>query len=379
MATSTGSTPTAAALHEAFAEPSALTVGLEEELMLMDPATHDLVPRVPELLERAAGDRRFKAELPAAQVEIAAPPAHSVGAGAAHLREARAELAALAAGAGLGVLGTAGTHPSAAALCATTPGSPYDGLVDEFADVIRRQLAFGLHVHVAVRPAERAIAVHDALRSHLPAIAALAANAPWHEGRDTGLASWRPKIAEILPRQGVPPVLGSAEGWARELAWATRAELLPARMRWWWELRLHPGFGTVEVRVADAQTTVGDAAAVAAFVHCLVALLAERSAAGEALPVHPEWRIAANRWSAARHGVRGRFADLGTGEPRPAAEVLEQLLEELAPTARGLGCEAELAAAHGLVERPPWERLRAAGADGGAQAASAWLAARFLE
>jgi glutamate---cysteine ligase / carboxylate-amine ligase len=369
MAAVTDSAPTAASLRAAFAEPSAPTVGLEEELMLLHPETHDLLPRVPELLDRAGGDRRFKAELPAAQVEIAAPPARTVGEGAAALRAARHDLAALADG--LGVLGAAGLHPFTDGIGATTPGGRYDELVAEFGDVIRRQLCCGLHVHVAVRPAERAIAVHDALRSYLPHIAALAANAPFYEGRDTGLASFRPQIAELLPRQGIPPVLGSVEHWAEALAWGTRAGAIVDGTRWWWELRPHPVYGTLEVRVADAQTTVADAAAIGAVVQCLVAWLAGQ----ERLEVHERWRIEANRWSAGRHGTAGTFADLATGEQRPTAEVLLELLEQLAPVAEALGCADELSGARRLVGSPPWSRVREAGPVG----AATMLAARFLD
>ena len=125
---------------------------------------------------------------------------------------------------------------------------------------------FGLHVHVAIRGADRALAVYNALRSHLPELAALAANAPFYEGRDSGLASVRSRISGLLPRQGVPPALPSWDAYEEALRWCAFDD----PRQWWWELRLHPVFGTVEVRVPDTQTTVADTAAVGAVVHALV-------------------------------------------------------------------------------------------------------------
>jgi carboxylate-amine ligase len=344
-----------------------MTVGLEEELMLLDPATLDLAPRAAEVLERVRGDPRFKPELPAAQLEIVLPPAATVGEAAAALRAARADL--VEAARGIGVLAGAGAHPFAALEGELSESERYEALRREYGPIARRQLVFGLHVHVAVRPARRALAVFNAVRSYLPLIAALAANAPYHAGADTGLASVRPKLAEQLPRQGVPPPLASWDELGDALRWA-RIE----HAQWWWEARLHPGFGTVEVRVPDTQTTVGETAAVAAFVHALVAWLAERDAAGEHLRVAPSWRIAENRWSACRHGVEGAMADLVTGDRAPTRERLATLLDELAPPARRIGCAGELASVDLGANGATRQRDRGAGPHD----TTAWLAARFL-
>ena len=314
-------------LRAAFDAPGRadLTVGLEEELMLLDAETGDLAPCAPELLERLAGDPRFKAEMPAAQIELVSAPAGTVAAAAAVLAGARADL--LAAGEGRVLAGGAGTHPFAAAEGVLNQGERYERIQAEYGAIARRQLVFGLHVHVAVAGADRALAVHDALRGHLPELAALAANAPFHDGRDTGLASVRPKISEQLPRQGIPPALGSFDALAAELRWGAAAEAVPEPRQWWWELRLHPAYGTVELRVPDAQITVADTAAVAAVGHALIARLAERFDAGERLPAPPSWRIEQNRWAACRHGVGARLADLDTGELVPARERLRALLD----------------------------------------------------
>jgi carboxylate-amine ligase len=346
--------------------------------MLLHPRTLDLEPSSETALAALAGDPRFKPELIAAQIEAVTPPRRTVGDAAQVLREARRDLAAALEGRAL--LAGAGAHPFAAALAELHGADRYAEMASEYASVARRQVVFGLHVHVAVSDADRAVAVHDALRSYLPDLAGLAANAPFHEGRDSGLASVRPTIAAMLPRQGVPPPLASWEAFERALSWGEEAGVLPAKRRWWWELRLHPTFGTIEVRVADTQTTVGETVAYAAVVHALVTWLGERVAAGETLPVAPTWRIAENRWWAARDGLDAWVADLVTGERAPLRARLQRLFDELDPVAARLGCAAELERARALAAGPGGAaRQRAeAAACGGLDGLTAWLAGRLL-
>src|SRR5205807_3379804 len=169
----------------------------------------------------------------------------------------------------------------------------------------------------------------------------------FYEGRDSGLASVRPKLCELLPRQGVPPPISSWEAHAGTLAWGAATGAVPGPRTWWWELRPHPRFGTLEFRVPDAQATVADGAAIAAVVQALAAWLAERYDAGEHLPAAPSWRIAENRWSACRHGVEGSMADLETGVRRPTREWIGELIDTLGPRARRLGAASELERAAG--------------------------------
>jgi glutamate---cysteine ligase / carboxylate-amine ligase len=150
--------------------------------------------------------------------------------------------------------------------------------------------------------------------------------------------------------------------------------------QWWWEARLHPVFGTIEVRVPDTQSTVAEAAAVAAVVHALVGWLAERHAAGEALPVAPSWRIGENRWSACRYGLDGTMADLATGAVAPTRERAAALLDDVAAVGERLGCASELAAARAGLAANGAERQRAVAAaqGGGPPGIAAWLVGRFL-
>ena len=360
----------AAQLRALFDAPAAPTVGLEEELMLLDAATLDLAPRALEVLAQVAGDARFEPELPAAQLEIVIAPAATVGEAAGALGAARADLLA-AAGDELR-LACAGLHPFAAEEGPLNPGPRYATTAREYGVVARRQLVFALQVHVAIRGADRALAVHNAARSYLPELAALAANAPFHAGRDTGMASARPLVGENLPRQGVPPAMPSWEAFADALAFIAAG----GHGRWWWELRPHDHHGTLELRVPDAQTTVGDAAAVAATAQALLVWLGERFDAGDRLAVHDTWRIEENRWSAARWGVEGTMRDLDTGAAEPTRERLDRLLDALEPVAQRLGCAGELAHARTLVACNGAMRLRAA-AGGDPHAAARWLVERY--
>jgi carboxylate-amine ligase len=361
-------------LRARFDAQRAFTVGIEEEVMILDPGTLDLVPAVADVLDAVDGDPRFKRELPAAQVELVGAPAATVGDAARELLAARRELAA--ATAGRLAYAAAGVHPFAAEEGELNRGPVYDRTRAEFGPLARRQLVFGLHVHVAVPGAERAIAVYNGLRARLPELAALGAHGAFHGGRDTGLASMRPVISRLLPRQGVPPALSSFEAYADALAWGTAAGALPSAAQWWWELRLHPVHGTIEVRVPDAQATVADAAALAAVVHALVLHLAERR---EPAAVADTWRIEENRWSACRHGLDGTLADLATGARAPTRERLRALVDGLAEPARRLGCADELERAGALADRNGAVRQRAVAADGGPRAVAADAAARFTE
>lgn len=365
--------PTADALRAGFERPGSPSIGLEEELMLLDPETLDLAPVAAHALERVSGDPRFKLELPAAQVEIVTPPCASVPAAADALAAARARLAAALDGTVR--LAGAGVHPFASGRGQLNAHERYEAMEREYGEVARRQLVFGLHVHVGLGGPDRALAVYNALRSHLPELAALAANAPFYEGRDSGLQSVRPKLSGLLPRQGIPPAFDSWETFARALAWGAAGRFPPRQ--WWWEARLHPVHGTLEVRVPDTQSTVGDTAAVAAVVHALVHRLAAAHDAGEVLPAEPSWKIDENRWSACRHGLGGEMADLRTGRLEPTRERLERLLDDLAASAAELDCTRGLDAARRLLRGNGAEAQRAVAVERGVRGMTAWLADAF--
>lgn len=366
--------PDAAELRRRFESTGGFTVGLEEEAMLLDPRTGDLAPVAAQLLERLAGDPRFKPELPAAHLELVTGAHETVTAALAELTDARRQLASAAAGVARPAV--AGVHPTAERSGELSRGARYDALREEFGPIAEQQLVASLQVHVAVGGAERALAVYNALRCLLPELTALAANAPFHAGRDTGLATVRPTISQLLPRQGVPPRLESWEHFSAELAWGAAAGSPPSR--WWWELRPHPRFGTLELRVPDAQTTLREAAGVAALAQALAAWLAERFDAGDPLPDAATSRIAANRSAALRQGLEAQLSDLASGERVPVRDRLRALIDAVEPVAERLGSAALLVHTRALNERNGAIHQREVAAQRGLSALPAWLADSFL-
>jgi carboxylate-amine ligase len=355
-------------------------VGIEDEVMLLDPDSLELAPVAQETLARlGTGADRFKLELPASQLEIITPPSADLDELASSLIESRRVLAERASG--LARLASAGVHPFSPAAGELNQLPRYEQTIREHGPIAARQLVCALQVHVGVGDPSRALAVYNAARSHLPLLAALAANAPFYEGADSGLASVRPKLCELLPRQGVPPPFASWDAFAEMLRWGAASGAFPTERTWWWELRPHIGYGTLEFRVPDAQATVGDGIAIAAVVQALVAWLGERHDAGERLPMADSWQIAQNRWSACRHGVEGTMADLATGVARPTREFLGELLDDLASASRRLGSSGWLNRAARLIEvNGTIAQRRAAARNGsGARGAAAWLCERFLD
>ena len=356
-----------------FDRVSSLTVGAEEELLLVDPVTGAPAPLGELALLVSEGDARVAAELRACQVEAVTPVCVSVADVARELQSVRTLLHRRLAGRAQVV--AAGTHPLAGRPGPVTDGPRYRLIAADNPWAARHLLTCGLHVHVAIGGADRALAVHNALRSYLPELTALAANAPFHTGADSGLATVRPKLNEALPRAGVPPAFASWEDWAALVDWSRAAGAYPDASFQWWDLRLHPVHGTIEVRAADAQLRVEDSATLVALVQSLVARLAERHDAGERLPTHATERISESRWLAARDGVAGALPDLDDGTPVATTERLHRLVEELLPTAAALGCDAELLGVGRLLLAGGAARQRQLVAEEGIERLVPWLAA----
>ena len=367
-------TTTEQELRTTFASAVDLTVGAEEELVLLDPDNLGFAPRGAELLAALEAPHRFKPELPAAALEVVTDVCRDADEVVDQLRAGRRRLLEVADAAGVLVLAS-GTHPLSVS-ADPAPGDRNVELTEEYGQAARLgALAFGLHVHVGVTGADRAVALADGLRSYLPVIAALAANAPCLGGRDTGFWSVRPKLAELFPRQGVPPVLSTPAAYAALLDWGRPSGAIPDARHLWWEVRPHPTYGTVEVRVADQPTRVDDSGAVVAVVHALAALLLHRLDRDGELPVHPTIRIQENRWRALRHGLDGSLLDVETGEPSGTRTVVGGLLDELEPFARTHGGSRGSAQARALLRRNGTERQRAVLAERGAHGLTRWLVA----
>jgi carboxylate-amine ligase len=353
------------ALRSWFTTTEHLTVGIEEEVLLVDPETWLPAPVAAEVVARA-GDPRVKQELPACQVELATGAHPDSAAALAELASLRRQLVA-ACGSGC-VPVAAAVHPLVLGPMEVASTDRSRALVADYGEVAARQLVSALQVHVAVGDPDRALAVYNALRGYLPEVAALAAAAPFHEGRSSGLASVRPLIAGQLPRQGVPPVLSGWEELVEELRWGAATGWVCDPSRWWWELRPNLRFGTLEVRVPDVQPTIDAAAGVVSLIHALVCHLAERHEAGRELGAPPTWRIAENRWAALRDGVHGELADLETGCPAPTRDRLARLIDQVEPHAPD-----GLDEARALLERTSADALL----DVGIRGSLPWMAEVF--
>ena len=346
------------------------TLGVEEELMLLDPDTLDLLPESERAVAAMGEHGGLRTELPAAQVEIVTRVLDSIPGAIDAVTATRRGLAAAVAP--WARLAGAGTHPFADPRGVLLGLPRYERLAEEYRWAIEQQLVFGLHIHVGVRGADRALSVFNALRSYMPELAALAGNAPLHAGRDTGLASVRPKISEMLPRQGIAPAFASWQALADFATWVE-----PAAGDIWWEVRPHSTFGTLEIRVPDTQATVEETAGVVALGTGLVAWLADRHDAGETLPVHASARIAENRWRALRHGLNGEMLDLASGVPHATRARVQRLIETVAPAAGRLGGADALNHARVLAEHNGAERQRELAAQGGLRGVVEWLAEAF--
>jgi carboxylate-amine ligase len=367
----------AAALRIAFDRSVlSLTVGVEEELMLIDPASGRLVPGIEEVLRSVAGDERFGAELRASQVELVTRPYLSAADVGRQLAVARLDLAA-AIGQDVALL-ACGAHPAASDPGPITDGERYRAIARANPWAARFMLTCGLHIHVAVADGDRALAVYNALRSFLPELAALSANSPFHSSSETGVGSARLHLNRSLPRHGVPPVFRDWDAYVDLIDWGRAGDAIPDASYHWWDLRLHPGFGTVELRVCDTQTEISHTVALVALAQTLVAWLAQRHDAGERLPVHDGHRIAESIALALQTRGPGSLLCLDTGQRQRTSDRAERLLEQLAPTAAELGTSAELerllllGAARGARQQAAVARER--GPDGLVD----WLARRTL-
>jgi carboxylate-amine ligase len=353
------------------------SVGVEEEVMLLDQGDGGLAQRaddvLPELAEALAG--RISGETHQAALELSCSPHATVAGAHRELAALRTRLADALEALGLSAA-VSGVHPvTPASETEVSPAGRYQLILRTMRELARREPTFALHVHVGVPDPEDAIRLMNRLRVHLPLLLALSANSPFRAGRSTGLASTRTSLFQAFPRTGIPRAFASYEDWVATVGLLLRCGAFPEATFLWWDVRAQPRFGTVEVRVMDAQTEVGRAAALTALVQGLARLeLAEglatpaQVAAGELL--------AENRFLAARDGMDAELLDPDSGSRRPARAVLASVLDAVRPHAQDAGAEAHLdELEHG---EPGYARQRSAAAAGGGPAAVvADLAARF--
>jgi carboxylate-amine ligase len=362
------------------ADPSrpAWTVGIEEEIMLVDPERWALAYRLDDVLPVLSDGLtvNMSAETHACTLELAGGVHTRVRAAVAELATLRTKLATELAPLGLHAA-VAGTHPFAQGEdTEISGGKRYQVLYDKMRELARREPTFALHVHVGVPDPELAILAADRLRAHLPLILAASGNSPYWRGRDTGMASFRTPLFQGFPRSGVPRRFGSYGAYVDAVDVMLRAEIFPDPTFIWWDVRVQPRLATVEVRIADAQTTVGASAGIAALIQALVRVEATEGYAAPEL-VRAQEVLEENRFIAARDGMDARLIDVGTAAQVPVREQLEELLAVCEPHADDLDSRDELDELRLLMESPGAERQRATVRESGLSGLVASLASAF--
>jgi glutamate---cysteine ligase / carboxylate-amine ligase len=333
--------------REGFEHGTDLTVAVEEEFALLDPETLELTNRFEELYAAAQQTDlapNIVGELIASEVEIKTGRCLNFAEAAARMGERRAQLHPLARDLQIGLAST-GAHPWSRWQDQRIIDTPHYRRNDQLLRyVVWRNNTFGLHVHIGIAGADRAIAVHDALRNFLPELLALSASSPFVENVDSGLHSARTEIfTRMFPRCGIPDPYGSWQGWADYVAFLYTTGSVTEHTQIWWSVRPHLAFPTIELRICDAQPDLAEARSLAALGYALAARCARAYDEGETLPNLPNRLLEENLWRAIRWGLSGELIDFERAEPVPARRRIEQLIEWVAPVADEIGAAPYLA------------------------------------
>jgi glutamate---cysteine ligase / carboxylate-amine ligase len=335
------------------------TVGIEEEVMLLHPGSWALAQAIDEVLDALPDDLRARlcSETNSAAIELTTGVHDTVGSAIGELGRLRSRLAEVLDGMGLRAAAS-GTHPFASWHDMRVAGADrHQAVYGSMRALARREPTFALHVHVGVPSPAGGTAALNQLRAHVPVLLALSANSPYWQGRDTGLASARTPLFQAFPRVGIPRVFSSYADWVRSVDLLVGSGALPDHSFLWWDVRLQPRYGTVEVRVMDAQASVEQTAAIVALVQCLVRLEV-REGYASSLVLHAQEVLDENRFLAARDGVAAELIDPDRGRRVPVDELVNDLVDVCEPHARELGCTEELALVRTLVSESGAARQR---------------------
>jgi carboxylate-amine ligase len=346
------------------------TLGIEMELELIELSSGALAPAATEILTEIGARHpdgahpKAKHELFETCIEVITGVCDTVAEARADLEATIAEVRAAAGARGLTVV-CSGSHPfSRWAGQPITDDPRYHQLVEEMQWLAHRLQIFGVHVHVGVRSGEKAIKIANALSGWIPHFLALSASSPFWEGRDTGLASCRSKVFEGLPTAGVPVALDAWSDFEAYMRTLVEAEAIKTVREVWWDIRPHPDFGTVELRMCDGIPTLQEVAAIAALAQSLVVHLDRLDDEGTIPPRPTDWVLRHNKWRAGRHGLDATLIEDG-GAVRPLRESVAELVRTVMPVAEELGCAAELAGITAILDGgASYERQRAAAPDG---------------
>lgn len=353
---------------------SLYSIGIEEELMLID-ADGRMSFRGEEVLESLTDlvGGYCSLETHTAVVEVETSPQPTVLTAVSELSEMRSSLIEPLSALGLRAAG-AGTHPLATWVETQVPEQDrYQKVLETMRELARREPTMAMHVHVAVPSADGGIAALNGLRERLPVLLALSANSPFWQARDSGLASTRTSLFGAFPRTGLPPYFNSYADWVERVDVLVRCGAIPEPTFLWWDARLQPRFGTIEIRICDTQSRLEDVAALVALIQCLVKEAVEGGLAAEAR----REVVAENRFLASRDGIEAKFIDLHSENLVPLSIWVGDAIASCEEHSRDLHCEAELARVHELCQENGAVRQRLRFDDGGIESVAPWLADEF--
>jgi glutamate---cysteine ligase / carboxylate-amine ligase len=342
--------------EHAFGKGDPYTLGVEEEYMLLDAATFDLVQHIDTVLAAVEGselEEVIRPELMQSVLEISTPICKNISDVDHQLRKLRTAVTQIAREMDMRV-GSAGTHPfSLFERQRITARDRYRALVDQLQYVARRELIFGMHIHVAIDDPEKAVKVVNGLLVHLPQFLGLSASSPFWRGEPTGLASTRQLVFAAFPRSGPPPRFKDYSDYAEVVGQLERTGCIADYTHIWWDIRPHPRLGTIELRVCDAVTRLEDVVAITAFFQAIAKMYCEHYEAGREVPTWHRILTTENKWLAARYGLEAPVMDLATGRRNrvPVSQLIRRTLRDVEPHARELGSDRELEGVREILAR----------------------------
>src|SRR5213593_2934469 len=321
------------------------TLGIEEEFAIIDPGTRELRSHIQEILEggKVVLKEQIKPEMHQSVVELGTEVCDSIEHARTHVVELRSRLAELAGKAGLKIA-SVGTHPfSHRRDQHITEGERYQEIIEDMQLLARANLIFGLHVHVGIPNREMAIHVMNQARYFLPHIYALSVNSPFWVGQNTGLKGYRLKVFERFPRTGIPDSFESLSEYEDYCKLLVKTGCIDNAKKIWWDIRLHPFFDTLEVRVCDAQSRVDDTLAIAALIQAIISKLHKLLHQNITFRIYRRRLLDENRWRAARYGIEGKLIDFGREAEVDERSLLNELLDFVSTEVKELGSEREMA------------------------------------
>jgi glutamate---cysteine ligase / carboxylate-amine ligase len=328
-----------------MARDHTFTLGIEEEFQIIDPETRELRSHIQQILGegKVTLKEQIKPEMHQSVVELGTDICHDVHDARDQVIRLRSELATMAGRSGLKIA-SAGTHPFSHWFDQDiTEGERYAEIVKDMQQVARANLIFGLHVHVGIPDRNVAIHVMNQARYFLPHLYAVSTNSPFWVGRNTGLKGYRLKVFERFPRTGMPDAFESLSEYEDFLKLLIKTGCVDNAKKIWWDIRLHPFFDTLEIRVCDAQSRVDDTMALAALIQAIVVKLHKLQHNNLTFRIYRRRLIDENRWRASRYGIDGRMIDFGREAEVNTRELLNELLEFVSTEVDELGSSSEMA------------------------------------